>query len=189
MADTKFNCPHCNQSLEAPPEMRGEIIGCPSCQELLEIPRPIPAVTPISGRDTTALHNPSNNSTSRSGVHSSPDNIDTQNSFTRDKSFKRAALAILLLGYTCLSYSCIAWNTYVNKEVAKSAAQAGVSAEDVWTVMEAINANLPISVPALILAGVAFIMGLTAAIMRRYVAGPILIILAIFFFFMFMNMI
>lgn len=115
--------------------------------------------------------------------------MDKQNSFSRDQSFKRAALAILLLGYTCLSFSCIAWNTYTDKEVAKSAAQAGVSVEDLWTVMEAINADLPISVPAQILAGVAFIMGLTAAIMRRYVAGPILIILAIFFFFMFTNMI
>ena len=33
MHDIKFNCPHCGQSLEAPEEMHGQSIICPTCNK------------------------------------------------------------------------------------------------------------------------------------------------------------
>lgn len=39
MADIKFNCPGCRQSLEAPPDMAGQLIDCPSCKISIEIPQ------------------------------------------------------------------------------------------------------------------------------------------------------
>ena len=40
MSDFKFNCPHCQQSLEAPEEMLGQKIDCPSCNEPITLPDP-----------------------------------------------------------------------------------------------------------------------------------------------------
>lgn len=33
MSDIKFKCPACSQSLEAPAEMAGQLIDCPTCHE------------------------------------------------------------------------------------------------------------------------------------------------------------
>ncbi|MCF7837980.1 MAG: hypothetical protein K9N49_05060 [Candidatus Marinimicrobia bacterium] len=40
MADYQFNCPHCQQSLEAPEEMLGQTIECPSCNKSIQLPDP-----------------------------------------------------------------------------------------------------------------------------------------------------
>lgn len=40
MSDVKFNCPQCNQHLEAPEDMLGQLIDCPSCNQPIEVPRP-----------------------------------------------------------------------------------------------------------------------------------------------------
>ena len=40
MADIAFACSSCRQSLEAPEEMAGEDIACPSCQAVITIPGP-----------------------------------------------------------------------------------------------------------------------------------------------------
>ena len=40
MADFKFNCPHCKQSLEASEEMLGQTINCPACNGAIELPAP-----------------------------------------------------------------------------------------------------------------------------------------------------
>ena len=42
MGDFKFNCKHCQQSLEAPQEMFGTVIDCPACNGRIEIPQPAP---------------------------------------------------------------------------------------------------------------------------------------------------
>lgn len=42
MSDYKFNCPHCEQSLEAPADMLGETTECPVCKGLIQIPKPNP---------------------------------------------------------------------------------------------------------------------------------------------------
>ena len=38
MSDLKFNCPHCNQSLEAPEDLLGKTIDCPSCNGSISVP-------------------------------------------------------------------------------------------------------------------------------------------------------
>ena len=50
MADIKFNCPSCNQSLEASKEMLGHIIECPSCNQTITVAEsysrnPVPRLT------------------------------------------------------------------------------------------------------------------------------------------------
>jgi hypothetical protein len=48
VSDLNFNCPHCNQSLEAPEEMLGQAINCPSCNGSIQLPQstPKPEVRP-----------------------------------------------------------------------------------------------------------------------------------------------
>lgn len=63
MPDIKFNCPHCKQSLEAPDDMLGQLIDCPSCRLAIVVQRtqPRPSVPPhfniaqISGFFVTIL--------------------------------------------------------------------------------------------------------------------------------------
>lgn len=38
MSDIRLQCPHCQQSLEAPPDMAGMTIECPACTERFRIP-------------------------------------------------------------------------------------------------------------------------------------------------------
>jgi hypothetical protein len=40
MSDFKFNCPHCSQHLEAPEELLGQAIQCPSCNGPIRLPEP-----------------------------------------------------------------------------------------------------------------------------------------------------
>jgi len=40
MADIRFSCPSCKQTLEAPPDMAGQACECPKCHEQMVIPRP-----------------------------------------------------------------------------------------------------------------------------------------------------
>jgi hypothetical protein len=46
MSEFKFNCPHCNQSLEAPEEMLGDTIECPACKGFIQLPAYAPKPTP-----------------------------------------------------------------------------------------------------------------------------------------------
>ena len=41
MADVSFACPSCQQVLEAPPEMAGELVSCPSCQKDILVPKSV----------------------------------------------------------------------------------------------------------------------------------------------------
>lgn len=43
MSDTMFKCKFCEQSLEAPADMAGELIDCPQCQKTIEVPFPHPS--------------------------------------------------------------------------------------------------------------------------------------------------
>jgi len=40
-----FACPHCNQEMEAPFEMAGQTVECPTCKEELIIPSPVSNAT------------------------------------------------------------------------------------------------------------------------------------------------
>jgi len=47
MTDSRFNCPHCNQPLEAPDDVLGLTINCPICQGQITLAKPIvPQITP-----------------------------------------------------------------------------------------------------------------------------------------------
>jgi DNA-directed RNA polymerase subunit RPC12/RpoP len=48
MSDIKIKCPHCKQPLEAPEEMLGEQINCPSCNGLILLPKPAPLPQPAT---------------------------------------------------------------------------------------------------------------------------------------------
>jgi hypothetical protein len=52
MADIKFNCPHCEQSLEAPEDMLADVVDCPSCNTRIQIPRPQQRTAPTGGKGT-----------------------------------------------------------------------------------------------------------------------------------------
>ena len=38
MVEIKFNCPHCQQSLEASEDMAGDLIDCPTCSKAIQVP-------------------------------------------------------------------------------------------------------------------------------------------------------
>jgi DNA-directed RNA polymerase subunit RPC12/RpoP len=38
MPDLEFSCPSCGQVLEAPDDMRGEVVECPGCQQQITVP-------------------------------------------------------------------------------------------------------------------------------------------------------
>jgi len=42
MSDLTFNCPHCQQRIEAPDEMAGMLAQCPTCQKDLQVPASTP---------------------------------------------------------------------------------------------------------------------------------------------------
>ena len=37
MPNIQFKCPHCNQSIDAPIDMLGQLIECPSCSQTVEV--------------------------------------------------------------------------------------------------------------------------------------------------------
>ena len=46
MTEVKFACPHCGQHLEAPEEVLGTVVECPSCNKQIQVPRPAPIASP-----------------------------------------------------------------------------------------------------------------------------------------------
>ena len=40
MTHIQFNCPHCNQSIDAPFELLGQLIECPACSQTVEVQKP-----------------------------------------------------------------------------------------------------------------------------------------------------
>lgn len=62
MNNYMFNCPHCDQSIEAPVDMLGEMIDCPTCQKSIIIPsaKKSESITSMTRqRLTTHKHTPS----------------------------------------------------------------------------------------------------------------------------------
>lgn len=47
MPDVSFSCPHCQQVLEAPEEMAGEVVDCPACEQSMTVPT-VPRTTGTS---------------------------------------------------------------------------------------------------------------------------------------------
>ena len=46
MGDVRFTCPSCGQTLEAPPDMCGEMVDCPKCEISIEVPRRLKLTNP-----------------------------------------------------------------------------------------------------------------------------------------------
>ena len=42
MTDISFTCPHCKQHFDAPPEMAGHQLACPTCQKPIQVPTTAP---------------------------------------------------------------------------------------------------------------------------------------------------
>jgi len=67
MPDITFNCPYCEQKVEAPEEMAGTKADCPTCQCELQIPNqsepkpaspppvPVPSPAPLASAPTSGL--------------------------------------------------------------------------------------------------------------------------------------
>ena len=72
MPDVRFNCPACGQHLEAPPQMSGDEIPCPSCQASISIPSPRPQIV---HRPAIKRPSPAISATSQPTTHSTGRNI------------------------------------------------------------------------------------------------------------------
>ena len=51
MSDIRFMCPHCTQSIEAPEDMRGQILDCPNCSKPVQV-HELTSPYPPGGRPT-----------------------------------------------------------------------------------------------------------------------------------------
>ncbi len=56
MSEINFDCPHCQQNLDAPEDMAGWTIECPSCGEKIKIPIPpgVESSAPVPAPDEKA---------------------------------------------------------------------------------------------------------------------------------------
>ena len=48
MSSIEFACPSCEQVVEAPPELAGEVVACPSCDQPMTVPAGAPAAAPAA---------------------------------------------------------------------------------------------------------------------------------------------
>lgn len=46
MSDINFDCPKCGQNLDAPPDLAGLFIECPSCNAIIKVPTMSGAAVP-----------------------------------------------------------------------------------------------------------------------------------------------
>ena len=54
MSDFSFQCPFCNQSIEAPSTMMGQLVDCPGCGKPIEVAKKIPDWKRPPGRMPTS---------------------------------------------------------------------------------------------------------------------------------------
>ena len=46
MSNLNFSCPHCQQSLDIPEELLGQVVECPTCNGSIQLPEPEPVAAP-----------------------------------------------------------------------------------------------------------------------------------------------
>lgn len=86
MANIKFTCPHCAQSIEATLDMLGQLMDCPSCGQTIEVqksPAKLPAPPPALPRPPPKLKMPMAPSSPKKAPRSKEYKVLTQ----RDKAF------------------------------------------------------------------------------------------------------
>jgi TM2 domain-containing membrane protein YozV len=47
MTDINFDCPHCEQNIDAPADMAGDTVDCPNCEQSIQIPAPVATDRPV----------------------------------------------------------------------------------------------------------------------------------------------
>lgn len=56
MSDINFDCPKCGQNLDAPPDLAGLFIECPSCNTIIKVP-PAPGAAAPGAAEAAARRN------------------------------------------------------------------------------------------------------------------------------------
>ena len=56
MSDINFDCPKCGQNLDAPPDLAGLFIECPSCAAIIKVP-PLPGAAAPGAAEAAARRN------------------------------------------------------------------------------------------------------------------------------------
>jgi hypothetical protein len=94
LSDILFNCPACDQSIEAPPDLAGQLVVCPSCQKTIEVP--------VLGRVTKANANPPPRSPERGGGQATVSGIKSQAGATYHKQMAGLiGSTLLFVGVFC----------------------------------------------------------------------------------------
>lgn len=86
MANIKFTCPHCAQSIEATLAMLGQLMDCPSCGQTVEVqksPSKLPSLPPAPHRPPPKLKMPMPPSAPKKAPRTKEYKVLTQ----RDKAF------------------------------------------------------------------------------------------------------
>lgn len=195
----KFNCPQCEQSLEAPQKLFGQTIVCPSCNNEITVPSPIssansqtPPPQPSKHPDTKECPFCSERilvnakKCKHCGEFLEGETDISKKTETESSSSNRTASAVIVtLGYIGLFIGWIVSHFFRESQLPLMAAQAGVTLEEMRKAyISTTLVKIPPCIPALILDAVAFFMGVIGTIMSRYVAGPMLIVAAIIAFFL-----
>jgi len=74
--DVVFECPHCHQWLEAPPDMVGLFVECPKCETVIKVPPAGSVVTATPSKKREMTPTPADSSSSGDKLLSSTIRID-----------------------------------------------------------------------------------------------------------------
>lgn len=111
MSDVKFYCPKCKQPLEAPEDMLGQTVDCPSCNTRIQIPQSQPKATPVVRTTHQSISKP------RSKAHTQTQHRGTQ---TRPKLiFVFSALAIVIVALA------VTIGVFVNRQTRPGSVEGG----------------------------------------------------------------
>ena len=126
-----FTCPHCEQSLEAPPNMAGDTLACPSCQKHMTIPTP--KKTPSKARPKRPQHHPPKSARKPAqGVkcqQCGSSMVKTKKAF-RNLGLQVAGLLVFLLGIGLLFAFPI--GTFFGIVLMIAAARMGYKEKKIW---------------------------------------------------------
>jgi hypothetical protein len=104
MADIRFECPACDQHLEAPMDMAGQDVECPSCQQLFVLPSPPrPSGSP---KKKIVIHKTSSTSSSQSRAKL-PTTSDGEPQYSFFQKFVAVIAFTLVMGGVVVVYEYI----------------------------------------------------------------------------------
>ena len=103
------------------------------------------------------------------------------------RSKDRASAALLIVGFvvfvvgTAIKFN----NAEAQVNSVRIAGGATMTMKEAWDFCDAVNMRFDPCVPAMVLMGISFVLALTATVMERYVAGPLLLLLSVLAYLMF----